>query len=89
MGWHVAKATELFGDGKQRLITVDYRTRLIDRAAIARLSKKSGSFIRLRRVLLLRSDIRLATSYIRCASFRANKISLKPQALISLTRKRQ
>ena len=35
--------------------------------------------IRLRRVLLLRSDIRLAPSGIRFASFRANRIPLKPQ----------
>jgi hypothetical protein len=43
-----------------------------------------AGFIRLLRVLLLRSDIHLAMSGIRCtyivsaASFRANKISLKP-----------
>ena len=47
------------------------------------------SSIRLRRVILLRSDIRLATSDIRYASFVANRISLKPQALISLSHKRQ
>ena len=37
-----------------------------------------ASFIRLLRVVLLRSDIRLAPSDIRYASFVANKISLKP-----------
>jgi len=40
-------------------------------------------------VILLRSDIRLTTSDIRYASFLANRISLKPQALISLSHKRQ
>ena len=39
--------------------------------------EKLGSFIRLRRVLLLRSDIRLSPSGIRYASLEANKISLK------------
>ena len=38
---------------------------------------------------MLRSDIRLATSGIRYASFMANKISRKPKAFISLSRKRQ
>ena len=60
------------------------------------LTEYHASFIRLRRVLLLRSDIRLATSGIRYASFMANKISLKPQgfnitiatAIISLRRSR-
>ena len=47
------------------------------------------SSIRQRRVILLRSDIRLTTSDIRYASFMANRISLKPQALISLSHKRQ
>ena len=42
------------------------------------LIRKLGSFIRLRRVLLLRSDIRLSPSGIRYASLEANKISLKP-----------
>ena len=37
------------------------------------------SSIRLWRVILLRSDIRLAPSGIRFASFRANRIPLKPQ----------
>ena len=49
-----------------------------------------------RRVLLLRSDIRLTPSDIRFASFKANRISLKPQgsnitialAIISLRRSR-
>ena len=50
---------------------------------------KVRSSIRLLRVILLRSDIRLLTSDIRCASFLANRISLKPQALISLSHKRQ
>ena len=58
--------------------------------------RKSRSFIRLRRVILLRSDIRLASSDICFASFKANKISLKPQgfnitiavAIISLRRSR-
>ena len=50
---------------------------------------KVRSSIRLRRVILLRSDIRLTTSDIRYASFLANRISLKPQALISLSHKRQ
>ena len=36
------------------------------------------SFIRQRRVILLRSDIRLQPSVIRSASLGANKISLKP-----------
>ena len=40
-------------------------------------------------MILLRSDIRLTTSDIRYASFVANRISLKPQALISLSHKRQ
>ena len=38
-----------------------------------------ASSIRLRRVILLRSGIRLTPSGIRYASFRANRISLKPQ----------
>ena len=42
------------------------------------LIRKLGSFIRLRRVLLLRSDIRLSPSGIRYASLEANKISLEP-----------
>ena len=42
------------------------------------LTEYHASFIRLRRVLLLRSGIRLTPSGIRYASFRANKISLKP-----------
>ena len=42
------------------------------------------SFIRQRRVVLLRSDIRLSPSVIRFASLGANKISLKPKVLISL-----
>ena len=42
------------------------------------LIRKLGSFIRLGRVLLLRSGIRLAPSGIRYASLEANKISLKP-----------
>ena len=42
------------------------------------LIRKLRSFIRLWRVLLLRSDIRLTTSDIRYASFMANKISRKP-----------
>ena len=50
---------------------------------------KVRSSIRLRQVILLRSDIRLATSDIHCVSFLANRISLKPQTLISLSRKRQ
>ena len=40
-------------------------------------------------MILLRSDIRLTTSDIRYASFMANRISLKPQVLISLSHKRQ
>ena len=60
------------------------------KSAIAQLLiRKLGSFIRLWRVILLRSDIRLATSGIRYASFIANKISRKPKAFISLSRKRQ
>ena len=55
-----------------------------------------ASSIRLWRVILLRSDIRLAPSGIRFASFKANRISLKPQgfnitiaiAIISLRRSR-
>ena len=39
----------------------------------------SRNSIRLWRVVLLRSDIRLTPSDIRYASFVANKISLKPQ----------
>ena len=42
------------------------------------LIRKLGSFIRLRRVLLLRSDIRLMPSGIRFASLWANRISMKP-----------
>ena len=60
------------------------------RHSIAQLPiRKLGSFIRLWRVILLRSDIRLLPSDIRYASFMANKISQKPQAFISLSRKRQ
>ena len=48
-------------------------------AAFAQLLiRKLGSFIRLRRVLLLRSDIRLSPSGICYASLEANKISLEP-----------
>ena len=43
------------------------------------LTEYHASFIRLRRVLLLRSDIRFTTSDIRFASLGANKISLKPK----------
>ena len=43
------------------------------------LSEYHASSIRLWRVILLRSDIRLAPSDIRFASFRANRISLEPQ----------
>ena len=50
---------------------------------------KVRSSIRLRRVILFRSDIRISTSDIHYASFVANRISLKPQALISLSHKRQ
>ena len=42
------------------------------------LTESHASFIRLRQVVLLRSDIRLTPSDIRYASFVANKISLKP-----------
>ena len=42
------------------------------------LIRKLGSFIRLWRVILLCSDIRLTTSDICYASFKANKISRKP-----------
>ena len=49
------------------------------------LTEYHASSIRLWRVLLLRSDIRLTTSDIRCASFMANKISRKPKAFISLS----
>ena len=60
------------------------------------LSEYHASSIRLWRVVLLRSGIRLATSDIRYASFRANRISLKPKgfnitiavAIISLRRSR-
>ena len=44
----------------------------------------SRNSIRLRRVLLLRSDIRHTPSGIRFASFKANRISLSPKDLISL-----
>ena len=43
------------------------------------LTEYHASFIRLRRVLLLCSVIRLTPSDIRFASLEANKISLKPQ----------
>ena len=43
------------------------------------LTEYHASSIRLRRVILLRSDIRLMPSDIRCASCEANRISLKPQ----------
>ncbi len=43
------------------------------------LAEYHASSIRLRRVILLRSDIRLMPSDIRCASCAANRISLKPQ----------
>jgi len=43
------------------------------------LSEYHANSIRLRRVLLLRSDIRLTPSDIRYASLMANRISLKPQ----------
>ena len=60
------------------------------------LTEYHASSIRLWRVILLRSDIRLAPSGIRFASFRANRIPLKPQgfnitiasAIISLRRSR-
>ena len=60
------------------------------------LSEYHAGSIRLWRVILLRSDIRLAPSGIRFASFRANRIPLKPQgfnitiasAIISLRRSR-
>ena len=42
------------------------------------LTEYHASFIRLWRVVLLRSDIRLSPSGIRYASLEANKISLKP-----------
>ena len=42
------------------------------------LIRKLGSFIRLGRVLLLRSGIRPRPSGIRYASLEANKISLEP-----------
>ena len=48
------------------------------RVGVILLTEYHASFIRLRRVLLLRSDIRLMTSDIRYASIMANKISLKP-----------
>ena len=44
------------------------------------------SYIRLRRVLLLRSGIRLSPSDIRYASLGANIISLRPSGAISLLR---
>ena len=43
------------------------------------LTEYHASSIRQRRVILLRSDIRLTPSDIRYASFKANRISLKPQ----------
>ena len=43
------------------------------------LTEYHANSIRLRRVLLLRSDIRLVSSDICLASFWANRISLKPQ----------
>jgi len=43
------------------------------------LSEYHASSIRLWRVILLRSDIRLAPSGIRFASLKANRISLKQQ----------
>ena len=49
------------------------------RFGVILLSEYHASSIRLWRVILLRSDIRLAPSGIRFASFRANRISLKPQ----------
>ena len=60
------------------------------------LTEYHASSIRLRRVILLRSDIRLMPSGIRFASLWANRISLKPQgfnitiasAIISLRRSR-
>ena len=50
------------------------------------LTEYHANSIRLWRVLLLRSDIRLAPSGIRYASLEANRISLKPWASISLLR---
>ena len=43
------------------------------------LTEYHASFIRLRRVVLLRSDLRLTPSDIRYASLMANRISRKPQ----------
>ena len=43
------------------------------------LTEYHASSIRLWRVILLRSDIRLTPSVIRFASFRTNRIPLKPQ----------
>ena len=49
------------------------------RIGVILLSEYHASSIRLWRVILLRSDIRLTPSVIRFASFRANRIPLKPQ----------
>ena len=48
------------------------------RIGVILLTEYHASFIRLRRVVLLRSDIRLTPSDIRYASFVANKISMEP-----------
>ena len=49
------------------------------------LTEYHANSIRLWRVLLLRSDIRRKPSDICSASYGANRISLKPQASISLS----
>ena len=51
----------------------------VEAVGVILLTEYHASFIRLRRVLLLRSVIRLTPSDIRFASLEANKISLKPQ----------
>jgi len=45
----------------------------------------SRNSIRLRRVILLRSDIRLSAECYSLREFRANRISLSPKDLISLS----
>ena len=67
-----------------RIFSVFFRQKQKDKLAQLPI-RKLRSFIRLRRVILLRSDIRLSPSGIRYASFMANKISRKPQAFISLS----
>ena len=60
-------------------ILLDRKAKSPSLLSVILLAEYHANSIRLWRVLLLRCDIRLTPSDIRCASFRANRISLKPQ----------